>query len=146
MDYLLPIVLLFVAGLAGYGIFLLRQAIVSKMTQEKYDLTVDMIEDIVRYCEQMGLNLNWTGADKKAMAINLIHTAFEKIGLPIDEELIAQLIERAVQVINTGKFDFDEITPAQSYPTFVPANIASPDETGPTGGQVLPPPGVVAYP
>jgi hypothetical protein len=107
VEYLLPVVLLFLAGLLGYGVFLLRKAVVSKITQERYDLTVSMIENIVRYCEQMGLNLNWTGADKKAMAINLVHRAFEKIGLQVDEALIGQLIERAVQVMNEGTIAFD---------------------------------------
>ena len=107
MEYFLPVVLLFLAGVIGYGIFTLRAWVVSQVSQTRYDLTVKIVEDIVRYCEQMGLLIGWTGADKKVMAINLIHTAFEKMNIPIDEKLIEQLIERAVQVINSGElFDF----------------------------------------
>lgn len=93
-------VLLLLAGVVGYVVYLLRKAIISKIGQEKYDLINKVVEDIVRYCEQMGLNVGWNGEDKKRMAVNLIHAALEKLGYQVDEKLIDILIERAVQVLN----------------------------------------------
>jgi len=100
------LVLTLLAGVVGYLVLLIRKAIVSKIGQEKYDYINKVIEDIVRYVEQMGKNVGWSSEDKKRMAVNLIHNAVEKLGFQVDEDLIDILVERAVQVVNEGAITF----------------------------------------
>ena len=97
---------LFLAGVVGYLVVLIRRYIVAKIGQVKYDATNKLIEDIVRYVEQMGVNIGWGSEDKKRLAINLCHSLIEKLGYEIDEQLLEVLIERAVQVINESSFAF----------------------------------------
>lgn len=65
MDYYSIALVLIIGTALGYGILMLRRLIVSNIGQEKFDFTVSIIENIVRYCEQMGLNLGWTGEEKE---------------------------------------------------------------------------------
>ena len=98
---------LFLAGVVGYLVVLVRSYIISKIGQEKYDATNKLVEDIVRYVEQMGVNIGWNGEDKKRLAVNLCHSLIEKLGYEVDEQLLEILIERAVQVINENTFPME---------------------------------------
>ncbi len=91
---------LFLAGVVGYMVVLIRRYIIAKIGQEKYDAVNKLVEDIVRYVEQMGINIDWDGEDKKRLAINLCHSLIKKAGYEVDEQMLEILIERAVQVIN----------------------------------------------
>ena len=108
MDELSVGILFVLAGVVGYLVFLLRKLIVTKIGQTKYDFINQVIEDIVRYVEQMGANIGWFSEDKKTMAVTLCTSALKKLGYAIDAELIERLIERAVQIINESTFQLPE--------------------------------------
>jgi hypothetical protein len=89
-------------------VLLLRKLIVAKIGQTKYDFINQVIEDIVRYVEQMGANTGWVGEDKKKTAVILCTSALKKMGYEVDPELIGRLIERAVQILNENKDSLSE--------------------------------------
>jgi hypothetical protein len=108
MNELTVVFLFVVAGVVGYLVFLLRKLIITKIGREKYDYINQIIEDIVRYVEQMGVNIGWFPEDKKKMAVSLCTSALKKLGFEADPELIERLIERAVQILNENTISSPE--------------------------------------
>ena len=108
MNDLGVVVLFVLAGVVGYLVFLLRKLIVTKIGQTKYDFINQVIEDIVRYVEQMGANIGWFPEDKKKMAVTLCTAALKKLGFEADPELIERLIERAVQILNENTISLSD--------------------------------------
>jgi hypothetical protein len=125
MDELTVGILFVLAGVVGYLVFLLRKLIITKIGQEKYDFINKVIEDIVRYVEQMGVNIGWFPEDKKKMAVSLCNAALKKLGFEANPELIERLIERAVQILNGNTISLPEEKPVTSAdPQLLPEQAA----------------------
>jgi hypothetical protein len=104
----------FLACVVGYLVLLIKRYIVQKIGQEKYDHINRIIEDCVRYIEQMGKNIGWSGEDKKFLAVNLCTEMIKKLGYEVDKDLVEKLIERAVQIINESTIEFQLDEPGQA--------------------------------
>jgi hypothetical protein len=73
----------------------------SKIGSEKFNLLKDYTQTIVRYLEQSPVFTELDGTKKKEQAISLITAWAKEHNLPITHELCDQIIEEAVQIVNT---------------------------------------------
>lgn len=67
----------------------------------EYDRLQKIVNSVCRYVEQKAKLVDWSSEQKQAQAASLIKRVASKFGLEVDDELLAILIEAAVQIINT---------------------------------------------
>ena len=79
-----------------YGVVLLKV----KLGDSQFALLEGYTRMVVRWLEQSGIKLNYTGEEKKAIAVVAITEFAKKLNIPIDADLVDKLIEAAVNIMN----------------------------------------------
>lgn len=79
-----------------YGVAYLKV----KLGDSQFALLESYTKLVVRWLEQSGIKLNYTGEEKKAIAVVAITEFAKKLNIPIDAELVDKLVEAAVNIMN----------------------------------------------
>lgn len=100
----LALIVLSLAGL--YALVIVKQLVIAKVGETKFNTFYQKAETVVRSLEQVGLLPKWDGAYKKQVATSVVHRIADELGLSVSDQEISDIIESIVQIMNTetGKF------------------------------------------
>ena len=83
------------AAVAFYGFKYGAALLKVKLGDSQFSLLEGYTRMVVRWLEQSGIKLNYTGEEKKAIAV-----VARKLNIPIDADLVDKLVEAAVNIMN----------------------------------------------
>jgi len=88
------------AAVAFYGFKYGAALLKVKLGDSQFALLEGYTRMVVRWLEQSGIKLNYTGEEKKAIAVVAITEFARKLNIPIDADLVDKLVEAAVNIMN----------------------------------------------
>lgn len=93
------LIALAIAVLLGlkYGIDYLKV----KIGETKFNQIVGYAELAVRAAEQLGIRLSYTNEEKKSLVLGAVRKYMGELGIAYDEQFLDDLIESAVQRMNS---------------------------------------------
>lgn len=109
-EYAATILSVLLVALAAVGVYagyvFSVKYLKSKLSLEQFGLLEQIVDAVVRGLEQSGLQIPYTGEQKKMMATQLIKKLAADFSIPLNDTLLDALIEAAVQILNSeaGKF------------------------------------------
>ena len=76
-------------------------AAAASIGEAKFNQIVGYAELAVRAAEQLGLRFSYTGEEKKALVLGAVRKYADQFGIEYDEQFLDDLIEAAVQRMNS---------------------------------------------
>lgn len=100
---LIPLAVTLIAAFFGYGVLQIKKFLAAQLASDELVWFKVTVEEYVRYLEQEGIKVGWTGAEKYDFAFTSLRHIANELNVDISDDEIKRAIEAFVQAMNTEK-------------------------------------------